>query len=325
VGQCTIAGTQVNKLLPAQPEEYGDEGSPGLRGRPAAYGYAGEVWNAYASSVTIFAAGPRSRALAAFVKTFHYHETDRPFALERIVPSGEPHLLINLGEDEFRTYSGPRAEHQYRQRGAVIAGPHTQSVILDTGEQRCLAAVMFHPGGAAHFFSPPLSSVSNTVVHLAEMWGPDGRSLRERLLDAPTPAAKFRVFEDVLGAHFAPKVDPAMQYAIAALKAGTPVSRVAEQLGLLPRTFARRFSAIVGVNPKRFARVQRMQRILRVARRSRRLDWCALAAAHGYTDQAHLIHEFRDLADMTPSEYMRHSPRRNNHVTFVQYEPAGAR
>jgi transcriptional regulator GlxA family with amidase domain len=149
------------------------------------------------------------------------------------------------------------------------------------------------------------------------VWRRDGKLLRERLLDAPTPQSKFHVFEEVLSEHLAPRLDPAIQYAIAALRAGMPLSQLASRLGLLPRTFARRFTELVGIKPKRFARVQRLQRILRAVRLSDHPDWCALAVQSGYTDQAHLIHDFRDLADITPTGCVPHSPQRHNHVPLA--------
>jgi AraC-like DNA-binding protein len=267
--------------------------------------------------VKSFAAKPRSPVLAAFVKSFHYHETDFPFALERIMPNGQAHLMVNLAEDEFRTYNPARTERMDRHSGAVLAGPHARSTVIDTREQRWLAAVEFRSGGAGRFFSMPMTEVCNQVVPLEELWARDGELLRERLLEAPSPASKFRVFEELLLQHLAPKFDPAIQDALAALHSGMPVSQVASRVGLLPRTLVRRFSSQVGITPKRFARVRRFQRVLRAARRSSGPDWCALAVEHGYADQAHLVHEFRDLADITPSGYKPHSPQRNNHVPIA--------
>ena len=248
------------------------------------------------------------------MKSFHYHETNFPMTLERIMPNGQAHLMVNLAEDEFRTYDAARTE---RHAGAVLAGPHARSTVIDTRVQRWLAAVEFRGGGAGLFFSMPMTEVCNKVVRLENLWGPDGRSLRERLLEAGTPAAKFQVFEEVLLEHFSPNFDPAIQYAINALHVGVPVAQVASRLGLLPRTLARRFSKQVGITPKRFARVHRLQRVLRAVRRSSKPDWCSLAVEQGYTDQAHLIHDFRDLADITPSGYKPHSPQRSNHVSIA--------
>jgi AraC-like DNA-binding protein len=263
------------------------------------------------------AAKPRSPVLAAFVKSFHYHDTNFPFSLERILPNGQAHLMVNLGEDEFRTYDALRTERMDRNSGAVLAGPHARSTVIDTLEQRWLAAIEFRSGGAGCFFSMPMTEVCNQVVQLESVWGHHGRSLRERLLEARTPDLMFRVFEEVLLAHLTLKFDPAIQYAVAALHAGVTVSKVASRLGLLPRTLARRFSTQVGITPKRFARVHRMQRVLRAVRRCSEPDWCALAAEHGYTDQAHLIHDFQDLANITPSGYKPQSAQRNNHVPIA--------
>ena len=113
-----------------------------------------------------FAAKTRSRVLAAFVKSLHYHETDLPFTLERIMPNGQVHLMVNLAEDEFRTYGGSGGEQKHRQPGAVLAGPHAKSVVIHTREQRWLGAIEFHSGGAGHFFSIPMFAVCNEVVLL---------------------------------------------------------------------------------------------------------------------------------------------------------------
>ena len=261
-----------------------------------------------------FVAKPLSPLLAPFVKSFHYHEASFPFALERIIPNGQAHLMVNLAEDEFRYYKSARAEHMVRNSGAVLAGPHARSTIIDTHEQRWLAAVEFRCGGAARFFSVPMTEVCNQMVSLDNLWGRDGMLLRERLLEEPDPRSKFLVFEKLLLQFLKPNADPAIQYAVSALQSGVPLLQVASRAGLLPRTLQRRFSSQVGMSPKRFARVGRLQRVLRAVRRSTEPVWHVLAADYSYADQAHLVHEFRELADITPSGYKPHSLLRNNHV-----------
>jgi AraC-like DNA-binding protein len=230
------------------------------------------------------------------------------------MPNGQAHLMVNLATDEFPTYDAALGEQVSRHSGAVVAGPHAKSVVIDTGAQRWLAAVEFRQGGASRFFSMPMTEISNQVVRLKDLWRRDGTLLRERLLDVRTPESKFCVFEEVLLDHLRAEFDPAIQYAITALRAGVPVCQVGLCLGLSPRTLERRFSSQVGISPKRLARVHRLQKVLRAARRSGNPDWCALAIEYGYTDQAHLIHDFRDLAGLTPSEYKPRSENRNNHV-----------
>jgi hypothetical protein len=61
------------------------------------------------------------------------------------------------------------------------------------------------------------------------------------------------------------------------------------------------------------------------------VNWCMIAAEHGYTDQAHFIHDYRDFTGITPTAYCPSSLNRRNHVPlalpaasdlFLQDKPA---
>jgi AraC-like DNA-binding protein len=259
-------------------------------------------------------ARPRSITLAPLVAFFHYHERDLPLALERILPTGQAHLMVNLDEDEFRTYRGPDCGMVHRVCGAVLAGPHGHPVAIDTRELRWLVAVEFNLGGAAAFFPMPMSEACNQVVELNNLWGRAGGLLRERLCEPSTPADKFRVLETLLLERIVRPRDPAIAAAASLLDHGISVAEARSRVGLLPKTFVRRFREQVGLAPKRLSRVRRLQRIIASVRKPADIDWCTVAAEHGYTDQAHLIHDFRDLTGMTPTAYCPSSRHRRNHI-----------
>jgi AraC-like DNA-binding protein len=260
------------------------------------------------------AAPPRSKALAPFIRSYHYHEAALPPAIERILPTGQAHLMVNLEEDEFRTYSGPHCENVHRSSGAVLSGPHGKTVTIDTMEQGRLIAVEFKIGGVAPFFPMPADETCDQVLSLRDVWGRDGGLVREQLCAARTPAEKLRVLEAVLLAHLVRPSDPAVSAAISLLEDGARIRGLCSQIGLLPKTLVRRFRSQVGLPPKRLSRVRRLQRIVASVKRPLEVDWCAVAAEHGYSDQAHLIHDFRDLTGMTPTAYRPSSPQRRNHV-----------
>jgi AraC-like DNA-binding protein len=257
---------------------------------------------------------PCSIVLQPLIKAFHYHEMDLPFSLERVLPSGGTHLMINLTDRQFRTYSGPDCGAVLSIEGAVFAGPYERSTILDRREFRWLIAVEFRVGGAAPFVLTPLDELSNKVVTLGDLWGPDGQFLREQLLDAPTPQRKLRILESAMLRRFSTPPDSALVRATSLLDRGLSVRDTASELGILPRTFIRRFRELVGLTPKRFMRIRRMQRVLRVVRIAEQPDWCDVACRMGFSDQAHLIHDFRELTGITPTAYKPQSPGRSNHV-----------
>jgi transcriptional regulator GlxA family with amidase domain len=110
--------------------------------------------------------------------------------------------------------------------------------------------------------------------------------------------------------------DPAVIAAAGALARGTAVGEVADRVGLLPRTLRRRFTAQVGLTPKRFARIQRLKRVARDLDGQAEVDWATVAVRHGYADQPHLAGEFRELAGVTPTGYLRSRVNGPNHVRF---------
>jgi AraC-like DNA-binding protein len=254
--------------------------------------------------------------LDRLVRAISYQAGEQPqTSVEKILPGPSAGLWINLNRDEFRSFSGSLATSV---PGAMLAGPNSRAAVIEFEQGRAHVSVAFALGAASSFFAPPLAVARDELVPLECLWGPPRAGVREQLLAAETPAGTLRVMEDVLLKHVADPLvpDPAVVAAARALSRGVPVAEVASDLGMLPRTLRRRFTAQVGLTPKRFARVQRLRRVVRSLDGRSQADWAAVAAAHGYADQPHLADEFRDLVDTTPGEYLRSRINGPNHLRF---------
>jgi AraC-like DNA-binding protein len=256
-------------------------------------------------------------ALAAVVRAITYQageqaETSR----ERILPEATASLWVNLHQDEFRSHGGAGGRTTRSAPGAILAGPGDRASVIELEKGRAHVWVTFALGGAAALFAAPLSATRNELAPLRDLWGADGARLRERLLEAATPDETLRVVEEALLEQVVGPLspDPAILFAARALAAGAPVSAVSSELGMLPRTLRRRFLRHVGLTPKRFARVERLQRVVRSIGAGAGVSWAAVAAQHGYCDQAHLVDDFRDLVGVTPTEYLRHRVDGPNHL-----------
>jgi AraC-like DNA-binding protein len=88
---------------------------------------------------------------------------------------------------------------------------------------------------------------------------------------------------------------------------------VADRVGQTRKTLAGRFSTVVGLTPKRFARVRRFQRLLAAVGDGPDVDWARLAIECRYYDQAHLIRDFRAFTDGCPTAYRPRSATDRNH------------
>ncbi len=83
------------------------------------------------------------------------------------------------------------------------------------------------------------------------------------------------------------------------------MDRVAEHLGVPPRTLHRSVSREAGMSLKRFARVTRLLAAVTLADRSAGPAWAAIAADSGFCDQSHLVRECRAIAGLAPGEVHR--------------------
>ena len=255
--------------------------------------------------------------LDGLVTAITYRAGEQPCAsVEKILPSPDTALWVNLNRDEFRSFG--ESGQVNRVPGAMIAGPTSHSSVIEFEAGHAHISVAFTLGAARCFVAPPVDLMRDDLVPLEELWRGAGACLRERLLEALTPDDALSVMEEILLRQMTGVLesDPAVVAAADALSLGVQVGEVARDLGLLPRTLRRRFTAQVGLTPKRFARVRRMQRLVRDLDGQTEVDWAAAAARHGYADQPHLAGEFRELVGVTPSEYLRSRVDGPNHLRF---------
>jgi AraC-like DNA-binding protein len=135
-------------------------------------------------------------------------------------------------------------------------------------------------------------------VSLDTLWGSAANELRDRLLQAGTPAACFRVLEQLLLSQALParELHPAVVHALRVFQAVPQDRKIAEvikHVGLSPKWFIDLFRTQVGLTPKLYCRLRRFRVALTLIGHERQPDWAELAGACGYFDQAHFIRGFR--------------------------------
>lgn len=262
---------------------------------------------------TLAAAPPLSRMVGMI---WDWDMPARPHALERILPSADSQLVINLAEDETRVYDDALRCRRYP--AATFDGPSHRNFVIDTAEQVRVVGVVFRAGGAAPFFRERMDRLANDHVDLDALAGGEARTLCTRLLEAADAGARLRVLHDWLLVHAgAASPHPIIAHALRAFDAAPQVARigaVAAHCRLSPRRFGELFREQVGMSPKRYARLQRFRRVVARAHGQPRVDWAGIAADCGFHDQPHLVHEFRAFSGMTPGAYLARSSDWPAHV-----------
>jgi AraC-like DNA-binding protein len=132
--------------------------------------------------------------------------------------------------------------------------------------------------------------------------------LREQLLEAPTPAAKFAALEDEFRARLRPQrlVHPAISFALRGMRNASTDLRIAQiqrSTGYSPRRFTTLFTDTVGLTPKLYSRINRLRSVVERVARGGEIAWADLASEYGYYDQSHLTRDFREFSGVTPGDY----------------------
>jgi AraC-like DNA-binding protein len=228
-------------------------------------------------------------------------------APQTIFPDGRMDLVVQLGDPFVRLHDDGSIEPQPR---ALLVGQMRGFVRIAPRGAVHSFGIRFRPGGSEAFLRIPADETEGRILSLDDIANRLSQDLRARLeLGSDPVTAVDAVLLGNLSASMRPQ--PAVDSALDGIirSGGTiPVHRLARESGLTPRHLERVFRARVGITPKAFARIVRFQRVLRSTDR----NWAAIAAECGYTDQAHLIHDFREFTGQTPTAW------RASQVAFLQ-------
>jgi AraC-like DNA-binding protein len=253
-----------------------------------------------------------SPPLDAFIERIWYCSDTPQHVREHVLPGGGAlDLVVNLAENEIRTYDLADPESARAHSGTVILGTRTRGYLCDPRQRASVVGVHFRPGCAFPFLGISPSELVDAHAPLDELWGCDGRNLREQLLEADTPSERFRLLETALLRRLrrARPGHPAARAALAAFRAGgdsVSVADVATLVGLSRRRFIEVFETEVGLTPKLYTRLQRFHRVKqRIATLGGPPSWAAFAIDCGYFDQSHMIRDFVEFSGMSPTSYLR--------------------
>lgn len=192
--------------------------------------------------------------------------------------------------------------------------------------------VRFRPGGFYPFYRKPISTLTDSSVTLAKVWGKAGTAFRKVLADLdvnglnseflaahpPGSLAADDLIDDQmmnLTDRFLldrlPKADERLPQVstivntIATTPGITRVEEVAERFGATVRSLQRLFSQYVGVSPKWVIKRYRLHEAVQRMDAGESIEWTRLAVELGYFDQTHFIKDFKAMVGRSPGEYLK--------------------
>jgi AraC-like DNA-binding protein len=220
-----------------------------------------------------------------------------------------PNCYLVFEHDLERPIDDP-CVHRRAEVSGVTTGKFSRTM---EGHGRVFG-LKFQPGGLRPFLQVSVSTFTDRVVPAAQIFGPDILTLATRLRALDTPETMAATAAAYFALHL-PIPDP--NTALATTLVDTilrdttilSVEALSSRSGLSIRALQRLFKAYVGASPKWVIRRFRLHELLERFHSGESLDGAQLALDLGYSDQAHLINDFRKLAGLTPTEYLRRAAR----------------
>lgn len=258
-------------------------------------------------SVSVWQPDPR---LADIVASMWFGEGKVAYQRDRILPSGQSQLLINLGPPQYRVEPGP-PEVRVPFVDVWYSGLHQGPIDTEAPHGNALLGVAFTARGAFPWLGERMDGLADRIIALADAVGDGALSLRERLLDTPGLEARFKIVERWLISRLRPRVivHPAVRWAVDRITVSggrMTIEDLATQAGFSRKHLGNLFQQQVGLSPKALARIHRFRGALDLLNRANgEVPWAALAEQCGFYDQSHLVNEFRRFTGFTPTELAR--------------------
>jgi AraC-like DNA-binding protein len=195
-----------------------------------------------------------------------------------------------------------------------IAGVHTARFSRTLEGRSNVFGIKFRAGAFRPLLGSSVSTLANRVAPIDKAFGEAGRQWQAAMLSLDDEDARIAAASNFLRARM-PAHDPdavrAGQFVDIILQSSTSESgiRTVDELvrhsGVNTRSLQRLFREYVGASPKWVIRRYRLHELAERLKAGEALDAAQTALELGYSDQAHLINDFRSIVGYSPNHYRR--------------------
>lgn len=233
-------------------------------------------------------------------------ETQTEFNRDPTFPDSYVELIFNCGAP-VRLVDKDGTSHELPR--VFLNGPQKGPLHFQAQGQAQLIAVRFYPWS----IQPLLNSPTNSFVSLGGRWDALGEMLATTLHtrgETEVVATLQQIMVDAYRRVHSEQLTVArtagkLLYASSGL---IPIEEVADRSYLSLRHLERRFKEQTGLTPKNFARLIRYEAVRNRLFVNPTQPLVDLVYEFGYTDQAHLAHEFKTYTSLTLREFAARVP-----------------
>jgi AraC-like DNA-binding protein len=197
--------------------------------------------------------------------------------------------------------------------GSFLYGQLNSFKDIYSDNEIALVIVVFQPYGINQLLQIPANEFHDSIISTDVIFGQKGISLEERLSEQNNNDEKIKLLNQFFRTLISKKsesnqlINNSLDF-ILANKGYFSVKQLVDHTGYTERHLERKFKECIGLNPKKFGNVVRLHHFLKLLKyKSEDLNLTAICYDAGFSDQSHLIKEFKKQTGITPTEYLHNT------------------
>jgi AraC-like DNA-binding protein len=257
------------------------------------------------SQVSHFVHQP-AEALRRYVREILWVRSERP-RVQVLLPETTLTLLLRQ--------SGSASLHEKTLPNALVSGLQQRTRRVEHAPGSSLVIVRFTEVGASALLHDRVDLFYNQTMPLDSVLPrQEIDDLQNVLVDARNMPQQILAMERFLtrriqaSNELCPQIEAAVRM-IRSSEGRASIAEIARHVAMSQSTLERHFRTAVGATPKSLSRLARLQHVCRLWDTGKPLTEIAFEA--GYSDQPHMVHDFRLFTDASPEEFFRSAGPRN--------------
>lgn len=184
-----------------------------------------------------------------------------------------------------------------------------------------LIIVVFQPNGIYQLLGIPATEFQDSIIPVEEIFDYKGSELQEKLYEQNNNEVRIELLNHFFRSLINNKlvsnqsiINNSLDF-ILKNKGDFSVKQLVEYTGYTERHLERKFKECIGLNPKKFGNVIRLHHFLKLLKnKSDTTNLTAICYDAGFSDQSHLIKDFRKHTGISPREYLFNSGKLANNL-----------
>ncbi len=184
-----------------------------------------------------------------------------------------------------------------------------------------LIIVVFHPNGIHQLLGIPANEFLDSILSIDAVFGKNGLLLQEKLSEQNNNQTRVGLLNHFFWNLISKKsqsnqllINSSLEFIISN-KGHFSISQLVKYTGYTERHLERKFKESIGLNPKKFGNIIKLHHFLKLLKhKSEDLNLTTICYDAGFSDQSHLIKEFRKHTGITPTDYLYNTGKLANNL-----------